>query len=153
MPSVLIRIRRLIIAETDPAQAEFIPTSMLKNVDNSLYRAMSMYIDGTLPFGEMQKPWALLRVVLAWQRMSILTRLTPADVKAAIEQVEQDLLEGKISLLIRSSIKVITESNVTSREVSTPCWFSAWRFDMPPIIELKEIYKIYPNGVMANRRC
>jgi len=85
----------MIIAETDPAQAEFIPTSMMKNVDNSLYRAMSMFIEGTLPFGEAEA-LGVAEGGVGLARNEIFERLTPAEVKEAIEQVEQDLLEGRI---------------------------------------------------------
>jgi len=85
----------MIIAETDPAQAEFIPTSMMKNVDNSLYRAMSMFIEGTLPFGEAEA-LGVAEGGVGLARNEYFDRLTPDEVKEAIEQVEQDLLEGNI---------------------------------------------------------
>jgi basic membrane protein A len=85
----------IIIAETDPAQAEFIPTSMLKNVDNSLYRAMSMYIEGTLPFGEAEA-LGVAEGGVGLAKNEFYDKMTPDDVKAAIEQVEADLLEGTI---------------------------------------------------------
>jgi len=44
----------LIIAETDPDQAQHILTSMMKNVDNSLYRAVDLFLAGELPFGEAE---------------------------------------------------------------------------------------------------
>ena len=84
-----------IIAETDPAQAEFIPTSMLKNVDNSLYRAMKMFIEGTLPFGEMEA-LGVAEGGVGLAKNAFFDKMTPADVKSAIEQVEKDLLDGKI---------------------------------------------------------
>lgn len=84
-----------IIAETDPAQAEFIPTSMLKNVDNSLYRAMSMFIEGTLPFGEMEA-LGVAEGGVGLAKNAFFDKMTPADVKSTIEQVEKDLLDGKI---------------------------------------------------------
>jgi basic membrane protein A and related proteins len=85
----------IIISETDPAQAEFIPTSMLKNVDNSLYRAMKMFIEGTLPFGEMEA-LGVAEGGVGLAKNEYYDRLTPADVKEMIEQVEKDLLDGKI---------------------------------------------------------
>lgn len=85
----------LIIAETDPAQAEFIPTSMLKNVDNSLYRAMSMYIEGTLPFGEAEA-LGVAEGGVGLAKNEFYDRMTPDEVKAAIEQVEAELLAGNI---------------------------------------------------------
>lgn len=85
----------MIIAETDPAQAEFIPTSMLKNVDNSLYRAMKMYIEGTLPFGEMEA-LGVAEGGVGLAKNDFFTRMTPADVRTRIEEIEKDLLDGKI---------------------------------------------------------
>jgi len=85
----------LIIAETDPDQAEHIPTSMMKNVDNSLYRAMSMYIEGTLPFGEVEA-LGVAEGGVGLARNQYFDEMTPDEVKEQIEQVEQDLLEGKI---------------------------------------------------------
>ncbi|NLF52739.1 MAG: BMP family ABC transporter substrate-binding protein [Leptolinea sp.] len=41
----------LIIEESNPDQAKVILTSMLKNVDKSMLRAMKMNADGTLPWG------------------------------------------------------------------------------------------------------
>jgi basic membrane protein A len=43
-----------IIADTDPDQAQYILTSMLKNVDYSLYRAVDMYLNDELPLGEIE---------------------------------------------------------------------------------------------------
>ena len=44
----------IIVAETDPDQAEHILTSMLKNVDNSIFRAITNHLDGTLPYGSSE---------------------------------------------------------------------------------------------------
>jgi len=85
----------VIIAETDPAQAEFIPTSMLKNVDNSLFRAMSMYLEGTLPFGEAEA-LGVAEGGVGLAKNEYYDRMTPDEVKEAIELVEQDLLDGNI---------------------------------------------------------
>jgi basic membrane protein A len=43
-----------IIADTDPDQAQHILTSMQKNVDFSLYRAIDLYLNGELPLGEAE---------------------------------------------------------------------------------------------------
>ena len=85
----------LIIAETNPEQAEFIPTSMLKNVDNSLYRAMKLYIEGTLPFGEAEA-LGVAEGGVGLAKNEYYDKMTPDDVKAKIEEVEQMLLDGEI---------------------------------------------------------
>jgi basic membrane protein A len=43
-----------IIADTDPDQAQHILTSMMKNVDYSLYRAVDLFLAGELTFGEAE---------------------------------------------------------------------------------------------------
>ncbi len=43
-----------IIEETDPDQAQHILTSMMKNVDNSLFRAVDLHLAGELPYGEAE---------------------------------------------------------------------------------------------------
>ncbi len=43
-----------IIADTNPDQAQYILTSMMKNVDNSLYRAIDLHLSGELPYGEAE---------------------------------------------------------------------------------------------------
>ncbi len=85
----------LIIAETNPEQAEFIPTSMLKNVDNSLYRAMKLYIEGTLPFGEAEA-LGVAEGGVGLAKNEYFDKMTPDDVKAKIEEVEQMLIDGEI---------------------------------------------------------
>jgi basic membrane protein A len=43
-----------LIAGTDPNQAQHILTSMQKNVDYSLYRAVDLYLNGELPLGQAE---------------------------------------------------------------------------------------------------
>ena len=86
-----------IIADTNPDQAEVILTSMMKNVDNSLYRALSMHIEGTLPYGQAEALGvAEGGVGLAFNQWY--EESTPDDVKTKIEQAQQDLLDGKITV-------------------------------------------------------
>ena len=86
-----------IIMDTNPTQAERILTSMMKNVDNSLYRALDMYMEGTLPFGTAESLGvAEGGVGLAYN--DIYFKYTPQDVQDKIKQAEQDLLDGKITV-------------------------------------------------------
>ena len=86
-----------IIADTDPDQAKFIITSMLKNVDNSLYRALKMDNEGTLKYGEAESLGvAEGGVGLAYNKFY--DAVTSDDVKEQMEQVEKDLLDGKITV-------------------------------------------------------
>jgi basic membrane protein A and related proteins len=86
-----------IMKDTNPNQANFILTSMMKNVDNSLYRALKMYVEGTLPFGEIEN-LGVAEGGVGLAKNDIYDQATPADVKAQIEQAEKDLLEGKVTV-------------------------------------------------------
>lgn len=44
----------LLYKDSNPERAQFIVTSMLKNVGASLYRALEMHLAGTLPYGEVE---------------------------------------------------------------------------------------------------
>ncbi len=86
-----------IIQATNPEQAKFILTSMLKNVDNSLYRTMKMYIEGTLKFGSMEA-LGVAEGGVGLAKNSIYDAGTSAEIKAKVEQAEKDLLAGKIKV-------------------------------------------------------
>jgi len=86
-----------IIKDTDPEQAKVIYTSMLKNVDNAMYRALKMHLDGTLVYGKAEA-LGVAEGGVGLAKNDIYESVTPADVKAAIEQAEKDLLAGKIKV-------------------------------------------------------
>jgi basic membrane protein A and related proteins len=86
-----------IIKATNPDQAKVIITSMMKNVDNSLYRALKMYLAGTLPFGKAEA-LGVGEGGVGIAKSENYTSLTPADVIAKIDQAEKDLLAGKIKV-------------------------------------------------------
>ena len=86
-----------IIKETNPDQAKVILTSMMKNVDNSLYRALKLHVEGKLPYGSAES----LGVVdggVGLAKNDIYEAATPADVKAKIDQAEKDLVDGKVKV-------------------------------------------------------
>lgn len=87
----------VIIAETNPEQAKFILTSMMKNVDNSLYRALKLDREGKLPYGKAES-LGVAEGGVGLARNKYYDEATPADVKAKIDQAEKDLLEGKIQV-------------------------------------------------------
>ena len=84
-----------IIEETNPEMAAVIATSMLKNVDNSLYRGLKMHLDGTLVYGEAEA-LGVAEGGVGLAKNKFYDELTPQDVKDAIEQAEKDLLDGKV---------------------------------------------------------
>jgi basic membrane protein A len=85
----------VIIADTNPEQAAHILTSMLKNVDNSLFRAVDLFLKGELPFGEAEVLGiAEGGVGLAYN--DFYYDSTPENILDLIEAVEEAVLEGQI---------------------------------------------------------
>lgn len=86
-----------IIMAQDPEKAERILTSMMKNIDNLLYRAISLYMEDELVFGEAEAlgiPEG--GVGLAYNE--IYDEKTPENVKDLIVVVEEAVASGDISV-------------------------------------------------------
>jgi basic membrane protein A len=84
----------LIIEETNPDQAARILTSMLKNVDKSLYRAFKLYFEGNLAFGTNENLGIPDGVGLAYNKYY--EENTPQEVKDKIAEAEAAVLNGDI---------------------------------------------------------
>jgi basic membrane protein A len=84
----------MIIEETDPGQAAHIITSMLKNVDKSMYRAFKLYYEGTLPFGTNESLGIPDGVGLAYNKY--FEENTPQEVKDKITAAEEAVKSGEI---------------------------------------------------------
>jgi basic membrane protein A len=87
----------LIIQDADPAQAERILTSMLKNVDNSLFRAIQLHLDGSLPYGQIEA-LGIAEGGVGLARNEIYESSTPDEVKALVDEAEQKVLNGEITV-------------------------------------------------------
>lgn len=87
----------IIIEESDPEQAERILTSMLKNVDLSLFRAIGLYLDGELPVGEAEA-LGILEQGVGLAVNDIYTAATPQEVQDLITAVEEAVVAGDITV-------------------------------------------------------
>lgn len=87
----------LIIEEADPQQAERVLTSMMKNVDNSLFRALDLHIKGELPYGEIEA-LGIAEGGVGLARNKFYDQSTPDEVKAMIDAAEQKILAGEITV-------------------------------------------------------
>jgi basic membrane protein A len=87
-----------ILMDTNPEQAQRILTSMQKNVDNSLYRAVSMYLDGTLPFGQAEN-LGLAAEGVSLSVNDIYDEFTPDNVKELVDAVSAALANGDITVV------------------------------------------------------
>lgn len=81
--------------ETKPEQAKLILTSMMKNVDNSLYRALKLYGEGRLSFGQAEY-LGLREGGVGLARNKYYQEATPSEVKLKVDQAERDIVEEKI---------------------------------------------------------
>lgn len=86
-----------IIADTDPDQAARILTSMLKNVDNSLYRAVDLYLAGELTLGVAEN-LGIEEGGVGLAYNDIYTESTPQNVQDLITAVEEAVVAGDITV-------------------------------------------------------
>ena len=87
-----------IIAETDPDQAERILTSMMKNVDNSLFRAVSLHFDGELEYGAAES-LGIAEGGVGLAVNEIYDENTPDEIKDIVAAVEEAVIDGQIEVI------------------------------------------------------
>jgi len=87
----------IIIEEADPDQAARILTSMMKNVDNSLFRAIQLHQEGTLPYGQMEA-LGIAEGGVGIARNKFYEEMTPDEVKKLVDEAEQKILNGEIKV-------------------------------------------------------
>jgi basic membrane protein A len=87
----------LIVEEADPAQAARILTSMMKNVDNSLFRALKLHQEGKLPYGQIEA-LGIAEDGVGLARNKFYDQYTPDEVKAAVDAAEQKILKGEVTV-------------------------------------------------------
>ena len=78
-----------------PDQAEYIPTSALKNVGNSLIRAIKLDLEGKLTYGAAESlGFAEGGVNLV--KDAHYEEMLPEDIRTKIDELEQEIIDGKI---------------------------------------------------------
>lgn len=87
----------LIVEEADPEQAARILTSMLKNVDNSLFRALDLHLKGELPYGQLES-LGIAEGGVGLARNKFYEENTPDEVKAIVDEAEKKVLAGEITV-------------------------------------------------------
>ncbi len=86
-----------IVAETDPDQAERILTSMMKNVDNSIFRAVTLHLDGELPYGSAES-LGIPEGGVGLAKNEFYDAATSDDIKALVEAAEAAVVSGDIEV-------------------------------------------------------
>jgi basic membrane protein A len=85
----------LIIEEANPDQAARILTSMMKNVDNSIFRGVQLHLEGTLPYGTAEA-LGIAEGGVGLARNKFYEASTPDEVKALVDAAEQKIISGEI---------------------------------------------------------
>jgi basic membrane protein A len=86
-----------IFAESDPAIASQVISSVLKNVDVSLLQAYDQYVEGTLPFGS-GKAVGLTEGAVGLVETGNMAKLAAPEVLAAIKSAKEKIASGEIKV-------------------------------------------------------
>lgn len=102
----------MIMAETDPDLAQYILTSMQKNVDASLFRAFELYEAGELPLGQ-EEALGLAEGGVSLSVNEFYLAATPENI--------QDLIAAVTAAVDAGEITVVTAFGDDAIGVDTPC--------------------------------
>lgn len=87
----------LLYKDKDPEKASFIVTSMKKNVDLSLYRAVKLYKDGKLPLGQAEALGIKENGVGVADNENY-EKIIPEEFRNKIKEIEQKIISGEIKV-------------------------------------------------------
>jgi len=85
----------LLFKDSDPEKASYIVTSMMKNVDNSIYRAIDLYIKGELKFG-VAEDLGIKEGGVGVADNENFNKLIPEDFRKKVKEIEEKILAGEI---------------------------------------------------------
>ncbi|MEG0988798.1 MAG: BMP family ABC transporter substrate-binding protein [Clostridium sp.] len=80
-----------------PNYAKFIPTSALKNVGNSLYRAIKMDLEGKLAYGTTES-MGFAEGGVGLVKDAHYEEMVPEAIRTKLEALEKDITDGKITV-------------------------------------------------------
>ena len=85
----------LLFEDSDPEKASFIVSSMMKNVDKAIYRAIDLYMKGELKFGETETLGIAESGVGLAQNENFNT-IVPEEFIEKIAEIEEKIISGEI---------------------------------------------------------
>jgi len=88
----------LLFKDTDPEKASYIVTSMMKNVDFSLFRAIKGTLDGTIQYGAAEALGIQEGGVGVSENENYL-KLIPEDMRQRVKDLEDKILNGEIEVV------------------------------------------------------
>jgi basic membrane protein A len=83
--------------DTDPAKSANIVTSMMKNVDQSIYRALKMYVEGNLPVGKAET-LGIAEGAIGVADNENYRKLIPDEFRDKIKELEEKIVSGEIAV-------------------------------------------------------
>lgn len=90
--------QHFILEEPNPELAKVILTSVVKNVDNSLFRAIQLHLDGKLAYGSAEAV-GLKDKGVGLAKNDYFKKITPQDIQDKLDQIEEDIISGKIQVV------------------------------------------------------
>lgn len=92
--------------ESDPAMADLVLSSAIKNVGQSLYLALERYLNDDIPWGT-KEVMGLEQGTVGLAKNDIYLKVVPQDIRDRIDAIEADLIAGKIE--VKSSFTMTQE--------------------------------------------
>jgi basic membrane protein A len=86
-----------LISESDPEEARAIITSMMKNVDNSIYRAIRLHREGDLPYGEAES-LGIAENGVGMARNENFDRIVPEEFVSQMDEIIEQIESGEITV-------------------------------------------------------
>lgn len=87
----------MMLLATDPTLAQRILTSMVKDIDQSVVRALALHQAGQLPYGQAET-LGLAEGGVSLARNPIYDQATPEEVKQRVAMAEQKIIAGEIKV-------------------------------------------------------
>jgi basic membrane protein A len=85
----------LLFADSDPEKAATIVTSMLKNVDNAIYRAIDLHIKGELTFGQTES-LGIKEGGVGLADNENYKKIVPEEFRTRLKEIEEKIVSGDI---------------------------------------------------------
>jgi basic membrane protein A and related proteins len=87
----------LLFVDSDPEKAELITTSALKRVDNSIYRAVMMHLDGNAPYGQAEV-LGFAEECVGLADNEVFRKVVPQEIRDFAIDVEKKIMNGEITV-------------------------------------------------------
>ncbi|MFP4457285.1 MAG: BMP family ABC transporter substrate-binding protein [Clostridia bacterium] len=87
----------MLFAESEPEKAAHIVTSAVKYIDQAIFRAVEMHVEGTLPYGTHEE-LGVAEGGVGLAKNTYYETLLSEEIKAELNDIEQLLVDGEITV-------------------------------------------------------